>query len=350
MKRRKILAVIMALCMAASLTACGPFKLKINNNKESETTVSETAETDARDATDGSIPDIDVFATEATDNTEETWTCSKGHSGNTGKFCADCGEPKSDGGESKSDGSEETWTCSQGHSGNTGKFCAECGEPQEGPAETTTEATTEATTAAETTVAETTAAETTAEETTAETAAQSSNSGWVNFTDMHFYVNGKKYTLGQTTLQEMIDDGVPFDKDSIADAGNNINGNHQSSNFKIKLDKYRSAGVSVINDSKDNKKMNECIINSISLYAIKDQKNEKVVTFDFPLDITQEDLIAAAGKPDDDNYRHYESDDKKFISDTYHYRGERGKYFNTSSYIFEFTNGEFSSVDITYFP
>ncbi len=48
------------------------------------------------------------------------WTCSCGHSGNTGKFCAECGKPKPSAG----------WTCSCGATGNTGKFCAECGKPK----------------------------------------------------------------------------------------------------------------------------------------------------------------------------------------------------------------------------
>ena len=48
------------------------------------------------------------------------WTCSCGKTGNTGKFCAECGNPKPAPSESGS------WTCSCG-AVNTGKFCAECG-------------------------------------------------------------------------------------------------------------------------------------------------------------------------------------------------------------------------------
>jgi len=48
------------------------------------------------------------------------WTCACGHAGNTGKFCAECGQPQPAAG----------WTCACGHAGNTGKFCAECGKPQ----------------------------------------------------------------------------------------------------------------------------------------------------------------------------------------------------------------------------
>ena len=50
---------------------------------------------------------------------DNTWTCACGHSGNVGKFCAECGTPKPD-----------AWTCSCGHAGNKGKFCEECGSPK----------------------------------------------------------------------------------------------------------------------------------------------------------------------------------------------------------------------------
>ncbi|MBD8995333.1 MAG: SPFH domain-containing protein [Clostridiales bacterium] len=49
------------------------------------------------------------------------WTCACGHTGNTGKFCAECGQPKpAPAGE---------WKCSCG-SVNKGKFCANCGNPR----------------------------------------------------------------------------------------------------------------------------------------------------------------------------------------------------------------------------
>lgn len=47
------------------------------------------------------------------------WTCSCGHTGNTGKFCSECGSPMP---EPKAEG----WTCSCGKV-NKGKFCSECG-------------------------------------------------------------------------------------------------------------------------------------------------------------------------------------------------------------------------------
>ncbi len=49
------------------------------------------------------------------------WTCpSCGHTGNTGKFCMECGKPKP---EASADG----WTCPTCGAVNKGKFCSECG-------------------------------------------------------------------------------------------------------------------------------------------------------------------------------------------------------------------------------
>ena len=48
------------------------------------------------------------------------WTCSCGKTGNTGKFCAECGNPKP---------VSDTWTCACG-AVNKGKFCSECGKPK----------------------------------------------------------------------------------------------------------------------------------------------------------------------------------------------------------------------------
>lgn len=52
--------------------------------------------------------------------TASGWACSCGATGNTGKFCENCGKPKETG---------NGWTCSCG-AVNKGKFCAECGSPK----------------------------------------------------------------------------------------------------------------------------------------------------------------------------------------------------------------------------
>ena len=58
------------------------------------------------------------------------WDCPCGQTGNTGKFCQNCGNPRPA-------PQPEGWDCSCGKTGNTGKFCNECGKPRpEGPAAT----------------------------------------------------------------------------------------------------------------------------------------------------------------------------------------------------------------------
>ena len=49
------------------------------------------------------------------------WTCSCSHTGNTGKFCAECGKPRPE--------APAVWVCSCGAK-NSGKFCSECGRPR----------------------------------------------------------------------------------------------------------------------------------------------------------------------------------------------------------------------------
>ena len=125
-------------------------------------------------------------------------------------------------------------------------------------ATTATEAVTETETTAE--ESETEETETTAEEsadaedaetTTAAKEKDTSKDGnlWADFDNMSFKINGKTYTLGKTTLQELIDDGVPFDENDLANAGNNINPRYESSSFEIKLGERSFAQVRVLNDS-----------------------------------------------------------------------------------------------------
>ncbi|MCI5691298.1 MAG: SPFH domain-containing protein [Clostridiales bacterium] len=49
------------------------------------------------------------------------WTCACGQAGNTGRFCAGCGQPQPV--------SAERWQCACGAAA-TGKFCPECGKPK----------------------------------------------------------------------------------------------------------------------------------------------------------------------------------------------------------------------------
>ena len=194
---------------------------------------------------------------------------------------------------------------------------------------------------------------TTSEETTEATqASREAFSGKViDFEDMHFFVNGKKYTLGQTTLQEMIDDGVPFKESDIKYASEKIKKNTQSFNgFGIDLDKFWSAQVYVMNLSDSEKPMSECVIYRIYLPGIENHyENNANLSFDFPYDITMDELVANAGEPKEGDKDHYDGDDG-YYTDTYNYKQKSEKYLGSREYSFEYKKGEITKIVISYIP
>ena len=113
-----------------------------------------------------------------------------------------------------------------------------------------------------------------------------SGAKYVNFDDMSFYINGKKYTLGKTTLQDMIDDGVKFEEDDLENAKNNIKSHYQSSYFKIDPGVKNGCfiWIQVFNETDSGKPANECYVNEILYKVLSDEgAKQKVITFDFPL-------------------------------------------------------------------
>ncbi len=71
---------------------------------------------------------IDIKSKGAGGNTKTAealaaWTCKCGQTNNTGKFCTNCGLPRSE-------TTSSSWTCKCGQTNNTGKFCGNCGLPK----------------------------------------------------------------------------------------------------------------------------------------------------------------------------------------------------------------------------
>lgn len=172
---------------------------------------------------------------------------------------------------------------------------------------------------------------------------------YVNFEKMHFWVNGVEFILGETTLQDMIDSGVvPFNEGDLETATNILKKNYRSDGFRIDLDKYWSAQVYVLNDTDEGKPTNECYICEIYL-PNHIGETQDILKFDFPLNMTMEELKANAGEPEEDNYRHYDGDNG-YYSDSFKYTHPSTKYYTDSSYSFEFTKGELNYIYITYMP
>ncbi len=218
-----------------------------------------------------------------------------------------------------------------------------------------TEAMTETSTPAESTAPETSAPAETTAPTVPETSApaesteaadvEAPSGSYVDINNMQFSINGKTYTLGKTTLQE-IDDGVPFREDDLANAGNNLNKNSQSQGFRIELAEYWSAQVYAGNFTDENKPASECCISEVYL-PLKQGETQDILSFAFPLNITMDELKANAGEPT--NTSHYDGDDG-YYTDKLEYTVDSTKYIGDYGYSFEFTKGELRYVTIDYKP
>ena len=77
-------------------------------------------------------------------------------------------------------------------------------------------------------------------------------------------------------------------------------------------------------------------------------KEQNILRFKFPTNMTMEELVANSGMPEDEPY-HYDGDNGYF-ADTYEYKKPAQKYLGSSSYRFEFTKGELSYITISYTP
>ena len=220
------------------------------------------------------------------------------------------------------------------------------------------EPTTTTTTEEATTTTEEPATTTTTEDTSATDSSDNGGSNpnpnpsgakYVNFDEMNFYINGQKFTLGKTTLQDMIDAGVPFKEGELEDAKNNLKSKYQSAPFKVDIGKGFSCFIYVFNDTDSGRPSNECYVNEVTYYGSYTKGDtQNILTFDFPLNVTIDDLKANAGDPTEKPY--HNEDDPKFIADYLEWTKQGKKYMNRNRYRFEFYNYELRNVTITYFP
>ena len=236
--------------------------------------------------------------------------------------------------------------------------------------EETTEAATEAPTEAETEEETTEAA--TEEETKEDSDKDSADKGsasakpveglsdkYVDFDNRSFAYNGKVFTVGESTFQDLIDGGVAFKEDDLNNINNNVNKNHSTSTYTVKISDYSSIQFEFINCTDDSMQEKDCVLSSARWYTIyvpqfaDDQKRNddiiadlekaaEVVSFSFPLTLKKDDLLAQA--PD---YTDYSEG-----MEQYSYQVDSTKYFGGSGYKFEFNKdiGQLEEVYITWLP
>ncbi|SMC78631.1 hypothetical protein SAMN06296952_2754 [Oscillospiraceae bacterium] len=168
---------------------------------------------------------------------------------------------------------------------------------------------------------------------------------FTDFENMSFTYNGNTYTLGVSTLQDLIDDGVEL---SGLDAASDIVDSQSTyyAGFSIELIPYRSATMTVANYTDEELPASDCVITSLSVESIREIP-EGTIEFNFPDLFTAEDLVNSAGEPD--NLNEFEiSDGTPFAIYTYEQSSEI--YYGYRRYEYTFENGVIDDISMSYIP
>ena len=173
-----------------------------------------------------------------------------------------------------------------------------------------------------------------------------------------FAYKGQIFTLGESTLQDLIDGGIPFDEDELKNIGNNVNSNYETGRYSVEINDYVWLQFSFLNMTDDSISEAECLLCSVRWYTIyvpqpdyEDSMNEEItaqiadaqeeVCFSFPFTLTKEQLLENNGNATEiDEYNNV-----RYYADSEIYMGKSG-------YSFEFnkTTDQLEAVSISWLP
>lgn len=177
-----------------------------------------------------------------------------------------------------------------------------------------------------------------------------------NYADLEnrcFAYNGQIFTLGESTLQDMIDAGIPFDDGDLNNAGNNVNSNYETSRYNVEINNYAHMQFTFINTTENSLTEAECPLSLVRWYTIyvpnpdyEDSLNEEItglirdagnyVCFSFPLTLTKEQLL-------ENNNDATEIDEYNKVS----YKIDSEVYMGNSGYTFKFNRDTDQLEDVT---
>lgn len=182
-----------------------------------------------------------------------------------------------------------------------------------------------------------------------------------NYADLDnrsFAYDGKIFTLGKSTLQDLVDGGIPFKEDELNNIGNNVNKNYETSRYTVKINDYVSMQFVFMNDTDSNITEAECLLSTVRWYTLyvpqpdfDDSRNEEIknnisdasthVGFAFPLTLTKEQLLENNSDITSEN---------EYGQVTYKIESE--KYFGSRGYTFEFNDktNQLKEVNISWLP
>lgn len=172
-----------------------------------------------------------------------------------------------------------------------------------------------------------------------------------------FAYNGTVFTLGKSTLRDLIDGGIPFDESDLNNKGNNVNENYKTGRYTAKINDYVTMQFTFINITDGTQTEEECLLSYVRysyLYVPQPDYDEdmnakvadciidasKKVCFSFPATLTKEQLLenSSVGAEEDGNNVNYEIDSEI--------------YMGSSGYNFTFnkTTNQMQQMSMTWLP
>ena len=181
-----------------------------------------------------------------------------------------------------------------------------------------------------------------------------------NYADLDnraFVYNGKKFTLGESTLKDLIDGGIPFEQNSVNNSGNNVNKNYETERYTARINDYVTMQFMFGNFTDSEQKAEDCVLSYVRyshLYvphpdyeaSMNAEISEmmldgaKQVNFSFPTTITKDQLLEKCSENAEE--------DGKVVK----YSVDSEIYMGSSGYTFEFddTTGQLKEVRISWLP
>lgn len=181
-----------------------------------------------------------------------------------------------------------------------------------------------------------------------------------NYADLDnrsFVYNGKKFTLGESTLKDLIDGGIPFEQNSLNNSGNNVNKNYETDRYTAEINDYVTMQFMFGNFTDSEQKAEDCVLSYVryshlfvpnpdydaSMNAEISEMmldGAKQVNFSFPTTITKDQLLEKC------------SENAEVDGKIVKYSADSEVYMGSSGYTFEFddTTGQLKEVRISWLP
>lgn len=182
---------------------------------------------------------------------------------------------------------------------------------------------------------------------------------YVDFDNRAFAYDGKVFKLGESTLKDLIDGGIPFEENDLNNRGNNVNKNYQTGRYLVRINDYVNLQCTFINTTKGPQTEEECLLYSVRYYYLyvprpdfEPDRNERItnsimdaagkVCFSFPATLTREQLLenSSEGAELDDNFNCVKYNVKSEV------------YMGSSGYSFRFNKvtNQLEEVTINWLP